>query len=173
MMKSNIPGFPNYHISKSGELFGYNKTVSKWKKLSDNIKNNGYISNILWGNNINKNTYRHRLVAEAYIPNPENKPCVCHKDNDKTNNKVSNLYWGTELENMGQAVVDGSYSRGWDKRGRLSIDEKLLCKKYLGGERRSKLLIEFGISVGTYYRVLRNNSIVPDRYGEKDKRSKR
>ena len=172
-MKSNIPGFPNYYVSKSGKLFGYNKILKRWKKLSDFPKNNGYISNILWGENIKKNIYRHRLVAEAYIPNPHNYPIVCHKDNNRTNNHVSNLYWGTELENMGQAVADGSYSRGWDKRGRISIDERLLCKKYLLGKHRKELLKEFDISVGTYYKVLRNNSIIPNRYGEKDKRNKR
>lgn len=49
----------------------------------------------------------HRLVALAFIPNPDNKRCVCHKDNDKTNNNVDNLYWGTDLENNKQAWHDG------------------------------------------------------------------
>lgn len=38
----------------------------------------------------------------VYIPNPYNKPCVCHKDNDKSNNHYKNLYWGTHKENMEQ-----------------------------------------------------------------------
>lgn len=49
----------------------------------------------------------HRLVAKAFLPNPENKRCVCHKDNNKENNDVSNLYWGTDLENSRQAWRDG------------------------------------------------------------------
>lgn len=49
----------------------------------------------------------HRLVAEAYLPNPANLPIVMHLDNDKSNNMVSNLKWGTVSENTQQAFDDG------------------------------------------------------------------
>lgn len=49
----------------------------------------------------------HRIIAECFIPNPNNYPIVMHIDNDKSNNNVSNLRWGTISENTQQAVNDG------------------------------------------------------------------
>lgn len=65
------------------------------------LKENGYVRFTLMFNNgkSKKDYYVHRLVAETFIPNPENKPEVNHIDGDKTNNHVSNLEWVTRSEN--------------------------------------------------------------------------
>lgn len=54
-----------------------------------------------------KSFYIHRLVAEKFIPNPENKPCINHIDGDKSNNHISNLEWVTYSENMQHASKNG------------------------------------------------------------------
>ena len=52
-----------------------------------------------------KNHKIHRLVAQAFIPNPNNLPYVCHIDDDTTNNSLQNLEWGTQSYNLKQAVA--------------------------------------------------------------------
>ena len=70
-------------------------------------KNTKYPCVSLWKNNKGTTSYVHRLVAEAHIPNPENKPEINHIDGTRTNNHVSNLEWCTRTENAIHAIQTG------------------------------------------------------------------
>lgn len=98
MLQVDIKGDENYQITDDGRV--WSKRSKKFLKdfgVKDNYR---YVQ-------LGKNNYKsvHRLVAEAFIPNPGNKPCVCHKDCDRTNNKVENLYWGTYEENINHPIT--------------------------------------------------------------------
>lgn len=99
-----IEGYENYYeISNYGRIkslphkwvgFGKNincKTKSKIRITKTN--KTGYEQVVLFKNGTSKTFLVHRLVAMAFIPNPDNLPCVNHKDCIKTNNFVSNLEW--------------------------------------------------------------------------------
>ena len=71
------------------------------------INNKGYKVVDLYKDGKGKHVLLHRLMAEAFVPNPNNYPIVLHKDNNKTNVDPDNLAWGTYSENNAQAIKDG------------------------------------------------------------------
>lgn len=86
----------NYSINENGDV--RNDTTGKIKKPFLN-KTNGYYTIDLWDGNKSQKVTIHRLMAEAFIPNSENKPCVDHKDGNRQNNSLSNLRWATFSDN--------------------------------------------------------------------------
>ena len=66
---------------------------------------------VLSKNSVAKSIKVHTLVAKAFIPNPENKPVVHHKDSNRSNNRVENLEWVTYQENTAYASQKGSYDK--------------------------------------------------------------
>lgn len=93
-MTPNIKGYENYHIAEDGKVFNLNTG----KELKLQVRS-GYLSVQLCKNSLYKLHLLHRLLAIAYIDNPEEKPQVNHKDGDKLNNSLDNLEWATVSEN--------------------------------------------------------------------------
>lgn len=94
-MKKLIPGYENYEIYDTGKV--YNTNTKQFLKGS--VGENGYKYYRLSKNNSKKMFYGHRLVAEAFIENPDNLPVVNHIDGNKLNNNVDNLEWVSYSEN--------------------------------------------------------------------------
>ena len=115
-----IPGInsDNYYVNSEGDVMN----IKTGKILKDRIDRSGYRELSLWitKDPIPKQTFKpHRLVASAFIPNPdpEKYTMVLHKDNIKTNCNVDNLRWGTASENVIQSIQDNLHylpdSRKW------------------------------------------------------------
>ena len=109
------PTLKGYFVTEDGKVFSAWKRISngkgrggyyiiddnKRKELKTHIEKKGYESISIKGKN-----YRvHRLVAETYIPNPEDKPQVNHKNKNRCDNRVDNLEWVTCQENIIHALM--------------------------------------------------------------------
>lgn len=102
-----------YEVSNTGKVrsnnyLGHGKTV----ELKQNKDRGEYHTVYLYFEGKRKFKQVHRLVAQAFIPNPEEKPQVNHQDGNKSNNNVSNLEWNTKKENSQHAARTGL----WDKQ---------------------------------------------------------
>lgn len=94
-----------YEVSNLGRvrslLFHNNQTTfSRLKLLSTTDNGHGYLIVGLRDGKHRKNHYVHRLVAQAFIPNPRNLPNIDHIDHDRSNNAVENLQWITQKDNV-------------------------------------------------------------------------
>lgn len=101
-----IPNFSRYAISDTGEV--YSVVRERTRMLHSHKDTQGYMRvRLLDDEGIRRTVKVHRAVALAWIPNPENKSEVHHKDENKSNNSVKNLAWVTHQENMHEGTALG------------------------------------------------------------------
>mgnify|MGYP000622202944 CR=1 FL=1 len=97
-----------YEVSNTGQVKSLNyKRTGQAHILAPKHNPSGYLQVVLYKENIKKYVYIHRIVAAAFIPNPEEKAYVNHIDGDKTNNNINNLEWVTPRENNLHAYKTG------------------------------------------------------------------
>lgn len=164
-----IPIRPEYEVSN----FGNARTIDRWiitthktakfpkrffKSRPTILFNNGR-GYLVLGTQIDlqkKNYYIHRLVAELFIHNPDNKKEVNHLDGNKSNNHVSNLEWVTREENRAHAVRTGLVARG-ERNGVSKLTDKQVLKirshkRYRG--LTSKLAKKYNVSNSSIREIL-------------------
>lgn len=104
-MYKSIPGFNKYAIDENGNIIN-KSNPNKLMKLSND--KDGYKKlSIVNDDGIERTVRAHRLVASVFIPNPENKPVVNHKNGIKYDNRVENLEWATIAENTQHSYDNG------------------------------------------------------------------
>ena len=136
----------NYLVDEQGEIYNA-KTL---KKKAQFVNRDGYKVIDIYVNNKATRYTMHRIVAIAFIPNPENKPCVNHIDGNKQNNKVSNLEWVTYSENAKHAVAMGLVrSRKGEENNMAKITDeqaRMVCEMLRDGLRNRDIYDRTGIS---------------------------
>lgn len=116
----DVKGYEGYYIvSKDGIVKRTGGSVKRGNHLLsvpertllplDNGK--GYLRIKLTKNNNAKRVMLHRIIAEAWVVNINNKPCVNHIDGNKKNNTIENLEWVTQIENVRHSVLIGTFHK--------------------------------------------------------------
>lgn len=126
-----ILNFENYSITLDGRVIS--NITKKCKKPTDNQTGNGYLYVDLYKDGKRHRKYVHRLVAEAYIPNPLNLPFVNHIDGNPKNNNYKNLEWCTPKQNVEHAAkilkVVNQYQTANNKRKKQICGFNIITKE--------------------------------------------
>lgn len=129
-----IDNFPNYMISNLGRVksLNYRGNTKKEVLLTPYKNNEGYLGLNLWNNGKCKHYTIHRLVAQAFISNPENKPFIDHINTIRNDNRVENLRWVTSKENRNNPLtlykIRGDKSCHYGKFGILNNNHRIILQ---------------------------------------------
>ena len=140
-MEERVPirDIPGYEVSSNGDVYSTKRNIVM-KQHPDSW---GYPRITLMKNGVKLRRSVHRLVAEAFIPNPSNKPEINHIDGNKNNNHINNLEWVTHSENIRHSYDTGLndkklYNSGKPKKRVMLLETNEIfesihdCAKRLG-----------------------------------------
>ena len=150
-----VKSMPKIWISGNrGTLRSKGETIIK---LS--IDGGGYCQADLSINNKSKKHSVHRLVAKAFLPNPENKRCVNHINSDRADNRIENIEWATHSENTKHAVKSGTHYKGVGENhncAKLTEKDVLAIRKLKGKLTQQEISSRFNIGRRTIGKILNN-----------------
>ena len=132
----DIKGYEGlYQISNLGNVY----SIKNNKLLKLHISHKGYVVVCLYKNKKQHTQQIHRLIAQAFIPNPNNYPQINHIDGNKKNNQINNLEWCTQSYNIKEAYRLGlmprtrksSFTKGHHKNVTISINQYDLQENFI------------------------------------------
>ena len=133
----SIPGYEGlYEVSNLGRVRSVERCDRFNRKIVSKILKPNYVSGYLRVGMYKNKTFKyyliHRLVAQAFLPNPDNLPEVNHKDEDKSNNRVDNLEW-----------CDRSYNMNYGTVQQRRIQTNINNGKYTGNSKTKEYIKEY------------------------------
>lgn len=151
-----VKGFNNYLISKNGEVI--DKTTPqevKLIRLGGSAKHKYYQGvNLKDSEGVQKKKYVHRLVAEAFIPNPNNYTDVRLKDGNPLNCSVENLEWITRSESMLKANEEGRVAKTRFQTP-LDVVFKIRYESEVCGESANRLAVKYNRATTSVKKIIR------------------
>ena len=165
----DIKGYEGqYAITEDGRVWSHPREIvvkigNKFLKPSVS-SSTGYKTLTLKLRNEHKTHSIHRLLAQTFLPNPDNKPYVNHKDGNKINNSLSNLEWCTEKENSQHAWQTGLMNYPYDRKGEKNNTAKLKDIDVItirlmwnrGFTNQSQIARDFGVKHSTINDIVHN-----------------
>ena len=153
-----IEGYEDYEVSNLGKIVSLKN--GKRRTMIQMPDSNGYLRIDLFKNGKRIPKRVHRLVLEAFVPNPEGKPEGNHKDGIKKNNFVWNLEWCTSSENLKHAFKNGLLNPSHGERhysAKLTeVEVKNIREDYTKGKTtHRKLAKEYGVSHTVIYHIVK------------------
>lgn len=160
-----------YEVDEKGNIYSLPRLMktpttqylSKEKKLKPYFNKKGYLIVDLRKRNIRKCKTVHRIVAETFIPNVENKPQINHKNGIKTDNRVENLEWCNNSENQIHAFANNLQKGNFEHHNsKLKLEDVLYIKnnyqKNKKGYGMRCMAKRFNVSVTSIQQILQGKS---------------
>ena len=102
---ARVPGYVDYFVSNDGNVISFRKESPRLLSTWENQHGHKYVE--LTDNGVKRKVLVHRLMAEAFLPNPDNYPVVRHLNDIPDDNRLENLAWGTHLDNRNDMIRNG------------------------------------------------------------------
>ena len=157
-MEKDIPNHPGFKARTDGTIIG-----KRGRPMQGHIDRCGYKEVLLSENGRTNNARVHRLIAETFIPNPDNLRDVNHKDGNKLNNDISNLEWVSHSENVKHSYNNGLQNKVRNKHGIYNVlsndDKQTISSRHKDGLLDREIAEKIGCSRELVSRKIREEGI--------------